>query len=570
MRRIGALGPGRRAGIAAAALGVVLLGRGAAADRSRPVPDPADEETIAHVLGRIGYGPRPGDVARVRAMGLVRYLELQLHPERIADTALEARLARFETLKLTSRDIAARSVLPAIAERRARRAPAADGRAPVSLPDEDKRAARADPTGRPSPAQLAARQVLDELAQQKLLRAVYSERQLQEVLVDFWFNHFNVFAGKGAVRVYLIEYERDVIRPRVFGKFRDLLGAVAESPAMLLYLDNWLNAASTDAATPSGLPLQRFGLSRWPRWPARGSAAAQGLPRPRERGLNENYARELLELHTLGVDGGYTQQDVVEVARALTGWTIAHPREGGGFRFDPRRHDDGAKVVLGHRIAPGGGKGDGDRVLDILARHPSTARLIAAKLVRRFVADDPPPTLVERAAARFRETDGDLREVVRTILTAPEFFAKAARRAKVKTPLEFVASALRATGADVTDPRPLARAVADLGMPLYLCQSPAGWADRADAWVSASALAGRLRFASMLAAGRLPGTRLDLAVIAGSGDEGRVQSGDAARHLVDTLFQGAVSQTTRATLGRAERLVTLVALALGAPEFQRR
>ena len=249
---------------------------------------------------------------------------------------------------------------------------------------------------------------------QKLLRAVYSERQLQEVLTDFWFNHFNVDVRKIDDRPVVVEYERDVIRPRVLGRFRDLLGATAKSPAMLFYLDNWLS---------------------------------------KDRGLNENYARELMELHTLGVDGGYTQADVVNVARAFTGWTMSKPHEATGFAFNDRMHDHGAKRVLGRTIKAGGGVEDGEQVLDLLARHPSTARFIATKLVRRFVADDPPPALVDRAARTFRRTDGDLREVMRTILTSPEFLAPAAYRAKVKSPFEYVVSLLRATSASVTNVR---------------------------------------------------------------------------------------------------------------------
>ena len=289
-----------------------------------------------------------------------------------------------------------------------------------------------------------------ELMEQKIIRAVSSERQLQEVLVDFWFNHFNISMRKGPlIQPFLTEYERDVVRPHVLGRFRDLLGAVAESPAMLLYLDNWL---SSDPDAPAALTRsfrhqRASGRSRadgrdgfqMPRVgfgdPRRG-ARMGGIPpvQPGQRdGVNEKYARELLELHTLGVDGGYTQHDVVEVARALTGWTIAPLLGGGGFHFEPRLHDDGEKQVLGQTIS-GHGKASGDEVLDLLARHPSTARFIATKLVSRFVTDDPPPALVERAAARFLETDGDLREVTRLILTSPDFFAAETQRAKVKTP----------------------------------------------------------------------------------------------------------------------------------------
>jgi uncharacterized protein (DUF1800 family) len=266
---------------------------------------------------------------------------------------------------------------------------------------------------------------------------------------------------------------------------------------MLFYLDNWQSAAPEGAST-TARPVQ----------PRRGAAAAPNRPR---RGLNENYARELLELHTLGVDGGYTQKDVEEVARAFTGWTIANPRQGGGFFFDPRRHDAGGKVVLGRRLAPGGGRDDGERVLDMLASHPATARHIATKLARRFISDDPPRSAIDRAAARFLETGGDIREVVRSVVTSAEFFSPQAHRAKVKTPFEFVVSAVRATAAEAASAQPVVQAARDLGMPLYGCQPPTGYADTAAAWVNAGALLGRMNFAVALAGGRLPGVVPDVA-----------------------------------------------------------
>ena len=318
------------------------------------------------------------------------------------------------------------------------------------------------------------------LEQEKLLRAVYSERQLEEVLVDFWFNHFNVFAGKGAVRNYLAEYERDAIRPYVLGSFRDMLGATARSPAMLFYLDNWLSSA-------------------------RGARGAN----QRSTGVNENYARELLELHTLGVDGGYTQQDVVNVARAFTGWSM-QPRRGTGFMFLPARHDRGEKIVLGHTIKAGGGIDDGERVLDIVAAHPSTAKHIATELAIRFVSDTPPPALVNRLAAKFTATRGDLREVMRALLSSAEFLSPEVYRVKVKTPFEFVVSALRATGADVRVALPLAKTLKDMGMQPYFCQPPTGYDDTAAAWVSAGALVSRMNFAVDLSKNAIRGVRVPL------------------------------------------------------------
>jgi uncharacterized protein (DUF1800 family) len=577
-----------------------------AADRPSAVPANPDTAAILHVLNRIGYGPRPGDVERVRAMGLASYIDQQLRPDRLADAGMSARLAGLDTLDMSAREIAERFFIPAAMERRERqRQRAADGE-PMAGSNPDAPDQRADPStlrqaqGRPEPgrgttssgspragsrgerergvagagggapaqeketmdspdmrergqAMLREREALAELGEQRMLRAVYSERQLNEVLVDFWFNHFNVFAGKGADRIYMMEYERDVIRTRVLGKFRDLLGAVAESPAMLFYLDNWMSADPKMAEKASAARGRRT-------MPRRRGLEAIAQRRP--TGLNENYARELLELHTLGVDGGYTQKDVVEVARAFTGWTIQNPRRGGSFRFEPRMHDDGEKIVLGQRIAPGGGKKDGERVLDIVAAHPSTARFIATKLARRFVADDPPAALVDRAAARFRDTDGDLRETLRAILTSPEFFAPAARRAKVKTPLEFVASAVRATGAEVDTSLPLLRSLRDLGMPLYMCQPPTGYGDTAEDWVNTGALLNRMNFAVALADGTMRGIRVNPDSLAARNAK------PAA--IADSLLGGQMSEATAATLAKTDDPAKLLALALGSPEFQRR
>jgi uncharacterized protein (DUF1800 family) len=338
----------------------------------------------------------------------------------------------------------------------------------------------------------------------------------------------------------------------VLGKFRDLLGATAKSPAMLFYLDNWLSAAPgtevgrADRQPPSPFrPGRRFG-----RPPSPTPGAPQGKKAP--KGLNENYGRELMELHTLGVDGGYTQKDVTEVARAFTGWTIDNPRRGGGFTFNPRLHDAGEKVVLGHVIKAGGGESDGEQVLDILAREPATARVIATKLARRFVSDTPPPALVDRAAARFRATDGDLREVTRTILTSPEFLAPESYRAKVKTPFEFVVSAARVVGADVQEALPLVRQLQQIGMPLYQCQPPTGYKDTADAWVNTGALVSRMNFALTLAGNKLRGVSV------------------ASLPTTDQILAGDLSESTRATIAKAGDAQQMTALTLGSPEFHRR
>jgi len=461
------------------------LAAAAAALGAKTAPLPATEEdaAIVHALNRLGYGPRPGDVDRVRALGLDKWIDEQLHPERIADPAVSARLASLPTLRLSTGDLTARYELPREARKeiQTRRAELAQAS------EEQMREARRDfmqkyrdrMDGTPQ-------QVVQELQSAKILRAVYSERQLDEVMADFWMNHFNVYAGKGPVRFMVGEYERDVIRPHAWGRFEDLLRATAESPAMLFYLDNWLSA------DPSAPPMG-FG----------------GRLRRGKRGLNENYAREIMELHTLGVDGGYTQKDVTEVARCFTGWTMRNPRQGQPrFFFNDRIHDRGDKVVLGHKIK-GGGKNEGDAVIHLLATQPATARFITYKLARRFVADEPPKALVDRAAETFRRTDGDIRAVVKTIVTSPEFASPAARAAKIKTPFEFVVSAVRASGAEVDDARGLAGRVASMGMPLYLQQPPTGYKDTADAWVSTSGLLARLNLALDLAGGRVRGVSTD-------------------------------------------------------------
>ena len=566
------------------------------------VPAHPDDKTIIHVLNRIGFGPRPGDVERIRAMGLQTYIEQQLHPDRIPDTGMAPRLASLETLSKSSREIAEEYLIPGQILRRQQQreqgqpaagTPPASAQQSGEMQNPEGRGSQQGTPGAPplspremrTPEQMQAaraeRTIMTDLSEQKVLRAAYSDRQLEEVMVDFWFNHFNVFAGKGATRGYLTEYERDAIRPHVFGKFRDLLGATAESPAMLFFLDNWQNSAPVDAqnmdARKRGAQAQgarrraqeaqtpfRPGARRPDApFPRPAQPGQQAAPNRRPRGINENYGRELMELHTLGVDGGYTQNDVQEVARAFTGWTIQNPRLGGGFVFEPRLHDDGEKLVLGHRIKPGGGKRDGEEVLDILAAHPSTARFIATKLARRFVSDTPPKPLIDRAAKRFHDTGGDIREVVRTIVTSPEFFSAEAYRAKVKTPLEFVVSAVRATGTETTSGLPLAAALRNLGMPLYMCQPPTGYADRADAWVNTGALLARMNFAVSLTSLRNRGGRAN----AGAMPADPATARDA---LVAGVLGGDLSAETTATIAKANQAPQAIALVLGSPEFQKR
>jgi uncharacterized protein (DUF1800 family) len=535
----------------AAAATVFLLWAGVGsmtAQRTGSVPANADDRTIHHVLNRLGYGARPGDVERVRKLGLAAYIEQQLHPDEVPDSAIDVRLAAFSTLSMSTSALADEYFIPA---RQAQRQQQLQQR--QQPPPENGMAGSGDMSAAPaaparSPQLMMARQsqatVMNELTQARLLRATLSERQLNEVLVDFWFNHFNVFVGKGQVREYLPEYERDVIRPRVFGSFRELLGAVAHSPAMLFYLDNWQSSAPNAQTQARRKQIQ---------------------PVRQARGLNENYGRELMELHTLGVDGGYTQKDVVDVARALTGWTIDRPQQAGGFIFRPEMHDKGEKTILGQRFPAGHGQDEGERVLDMLASHPSTARHIARKLAQRFVADEPPPALVDRAADVFMSTKGNLREVVRAIIISPEFFAPAAYRAKVKTPLEFVVSAARATGASIMNAQPMAQALrTQLGMPLYGCQPPTGYSDTADAWVNTGALLSRMNFAVQLVSGQARAMRVAVPTIPPDTSEA------SRERVLQTLLAGEASDTTKRTMARAETPEQMLALALGAPEFQRR
>lgn len=433
--------------------------------------DMPEPQQVEHALSRLTYGARPGEAERVRRLGLERWIALQLVPERLDDRRADSLLLAFRNLNAPTSQFT--SALRDVRE--AQRRQGGDSAAPAMTPP---RPPGTNPARRLNLA-------LAEVGAAKIVRAVVSERQLYEQMVDFWENHFSVFSGKGQTRIFIPAYDRDVIRPRALGSFRDLLGAVAKSPAMLFYLDNAQSVADSAHRTLRG---------------------ARFAPLRRGRGLNENYARELMELHTLGVDGGYTQNEVVDVARALTGWTI-DPREG-VFAFRPGAHDADVKVVLGRTLPAGRGMEDGEDVLDLLARHPSTARHIARKLAVRFVSDSPPPALVDRCAAVFTARDGDIRETLQCVITSSEFFSRSAYRAKVKTPLELVASAFRATGA-VPDATPRAlQQVARLGQPAFGRQTPDGWPDRGDEWINAGAMVNRVNFSLAVAAGRVPGVTL--------------------------------------------------------------
>ena len=624
--------------VATAGLLTVTVGP-VSAQRESAVPAKADAKTITHVLNRIGFGPRSGDVERVQAMGLAAYIDAQLHPDRVPNAAMDARLAEFETLTMDSRVLGEQFAAADQMRRQLQRQQAQQTPPPATTDPAMAGTPPVAPPRQPPPPELrmlqqTAQNITQQLMQAKLLRAAMSERQLEEVLVDFWFNHFNVFIGKGQVRQYLTYYEQNVIRPHVFGSFRDLLGATAHSPAMLFYLDNFQSASPNAPVIISPEMERRLSDPRLRPEQRRQLMLRLQTRQPQQRpqrGLNENYARELMELHTLGVDGGYTQKDVIEVARALTGWTIDQPRMGGSFLFRPQMHDAGEKVILGANFPKGGGQEEGERVLDMLAKHPNTARHISFKLAQRFVADEPPRALVERAAKKFLDTKGDLREVTRAIITSPEFFAAEAYRAKVKTPLEFVVSAIRGSGATIVNAQPLVQVMQQLGMPLYGCQPPTGYSMTADAWVNTGALLNRLNFAVALVnggqglgqggRGRLgqpgpPPSAPGQPGPPGPGQPGRYtvdairpgqvppprpnqpqggfgqplrpaqmarmplqldlmsfapDTSEATRErIIQTILTGQVAETTRQTLARAESPQQLVALALGSPEFQRR
>ncbi len=467
----------------------------------------SERQRALHALNRLGFGPRPGDVDKVLAIGVDAWIAKQLNPERIPDTVVTERLKSYPTLQMSDRDIVQKYYAPIVQLRRE-----AKGDQEMLKELREK-----------IPYDQRAQRVVEELVSQRIVRAVDSDRQLNEVMVDFWMNHFNVFLGKGIDRFLLTSYERDVIRPRVWGKFDDLLMATAKSPAMLFYLDN--------ARSMNGK-------------------------------LNENYAREIMELHTLGVDGGYTQKDVTELARVLTGWSIAMPREGGGFIFRKRLHDSGSKTVLGVRFAAGGGMEEGERMIHILAHHPATAHHVAQELCQRLVSDDPPKALVDRVAKTFLASDGDLRKSVKAVIDSPEFWDPGVYRAKVKSPFEYVVSAIRAVDARVDDPRPIARALQQIGEPLYGAQPPTGYSDKAEAWVNTGALMSRLNFALALAGNTLPGVRSDVAALVPE------PSVDA---LAAALIGGSLTDEIRKTIKAQKdaQLGTIAGLILGSPEFQR-
>src|SRR5205809_1605152 len=510
------------------------------------------QDSALHALNRLAYGPRPGDVPRVAAEGVMRWIDRQLSPDGIDDDRLAQREGRFDILRYERGDLAA-MYTAAQRERRERKLAAgqtADGSDSAGTQHAAPLPKQADPMS-PQSNRLA-----NEFADLAVVRAALSERQLYEVMVDFWTNHFNVYFAKGADPFLTPDYIDHTIRPRAMGKFQDLLIATARSPAMLFYLDNWESVAP-GASPPVPLSARR-----------RGGQGVRRMP----KGINENYARELLELHTLGVDGGYTQQDVIDVARIFTGWSIERPQQGGDFEFHDWAHDTGEKQVLGVRFQGGHDMDEGIRLLKLLANHPATMHHVSRKLCERFVNDDPPDGCVDDAVAAWKRSSGDIREVLRAIFHGPDFWAAENVRAKVKSPFEFVASAARAVGAEPdTSPR-LAQVVARLGEPLYLHVAPDGYPEREAAWVNSGALLDRMNAAVALASGKLPGVTVGLDSIVSAGDADQLIG-----VVNEKILSGTMSENTKQVLRRdlagigdpAQARALAVGLAIGGPEFQK-
>jgi uncharacterized protein (DUF1800 family) len=573
-----------------------------------PITELTEDEAILHAMNRLAYGPRPGDVEQVRRMGLEKWIEQQLHPESINDADLNLRLERYPTLAMSSKRLLEEFPHP---DQNAKQQGLSREQAKQQYEDQQKaKQQQAESqiivTGNDNldkaQQQLAKLQgpnrIIAELSMAKVDRAVYSNRQLQAVMEDFWFNHFNVFANKGDDKWFLTTYERDTIRPHAMGKFSELLLATAKSPAMLYFLDNYLSA--DPAAVARQEALKNFRRARYQGAFAGGSMPTPGTfpgpatsgpvpapnaaPKKPDRGLNENYGREVMELHTVGVDGGYTQQDVIQMAECLTGWTIHEPRKDPQFFFDEKIHDQAKKVVMGRAFNYGGEK-DGEEALKMLASQPATARFISTEIARHFVSDDPPAPLIARLAKSFTASNGDIRAVLRTMIYSPEFWSKDAYRAKVKTPFELVASTSRALNAESTITLPLSQWVGRMGEPLYLCQPPTGYSDKAETWVNTGALLNRLNFALAFAGDKMGGATVDLNPMLG--EEAAKDPSAALARSIQIFLDGQITPSTQATLearlkdpqilqARLDDPVKqvneglVVGLVLGTPEFQRR
>ncbi|HEU5411388.1 MAG TPA: DUF1800 domain-containing protein, partial [Candidatus Acidoferrales bacterium] len=545
------------------------------------------------------YGPRPGDVERIRKMGLEKWIDEQLSFTSGRDPALDAKLSKFKTLKMSSGELLAEFPPPKQAAKRSGTSAAEyrqEMEQEIRAKRQELRQQGMDPAQIQFQTMRGPQRIQAELDVATMDRAIYSERQLYEVMSNFWANHFNVNVNKGADRWLETDYVEKTIRPRAMGKFEDLLVATAKSPAMLFYLDNWLSAdpvAFQQMQAEIAARRRRFNglfmggmIPQGREFPQTSSAPGDRKlpPKQQDRGLNENYGREVMELHTIGVNGGYTQQDVIQMAECLTGWTIRAPRREPEFFFNDRIHDRSPKIVMGEKFNYGGMK-DGLEALHMLAASPATAKHISSQLAQHFVSDNPPPALVERMAEKFQSSGGDIRAVLRTMIYSPEFWSREAFRAKVKTPFELAVSAARALDAQTEVSPQLAQWVARMGQPLYQCEPPTGYADTKDVWVNAGALLNRLNFALALATNHMPGVQVDLAQLLGADADANSETA-LARSLEDFLG-GDVSAQTRATLEKQMSDPQIVqarlddpvkhvnegliaGLVLGAPEFQRR
>jgi uncharacterized protein (DUF1800 family) len=574
-----------------------------------PITELTEDEAILHAMNRLAYGPRPGDVDQVRQMGLEKWIEQQLHPESINDADLNLRLQRYPSLEMSSKRLLEEFPHP---DQNAKQ----QGLTKEQAKDQYEQQLKAKQqeaesqiivTGNDNldkaQQQLAKLQgpnrIIAELSMAKVDRAVYSNRQLEAVMEDFWFNHFNVFANKGDDKWLLTAYERDTIRPHAMGKFQDLLLATAKSPAMLYYLDNYLSA---DPAAVARMEAEKnFRRTRYQGAFAGGSLPTPGTfpgpatsgppaansvaaPKKPDRGLNENYGREVMELHTVGVDAGYTQQDVIQMAECLTGWSVHEPRKDPEFFFDEKIHGEGRKVVMGRTFNYGGEK-DGEEALKMLAGQPATAHFISLELAHHFVSDNPPASLVDRMAKSFTTSNGDIRVVLKSMIYSPEFWSKDAYRSKVKTPFELVASTSRALNAESTISLPLSQWVGRMGEPLYLCQPPTGYSDKAETWVNTGALLNRLNFALAFAGDKMGGATVDLNTMLG--EEASKDPSAALARSIQIFLDGQISPSTQETLearlkdpqilqARLDDPVKqvneglIVGLVLGTPEFQRR
>lgn len=553
----------------------------------------SEQQKISHVLNRLGFGARPGDIEKVKAIGIQKYIDQQLDPASIPDAALEAKVKNLDIFNLSTAELFAKypnpgALLQAIDRERGQPQAAQNGE---DMTEKDRQQRQAKLRELYAKYDLKpAQQLLPQITTNRVLRAVYSEKQLQEVMVDFWQNHFNVFSGKAAVRWYIPSYERDVLRKNALGNFKDLVVGTAQHPAMLFYLDNFESRTAAPAGNNQAQRLRQALNARGELRPQARERLKQQLrltdaeldqrvkalkdaPAAQQRnGINENYARELMELHTLGVDGGYAQKDIVEVAKAFTGWTIVDPRgyrraaagmingteeqrlariqrqagvpddaESGSFYFNQRWHESGAKMVLGQKIDEGGVR-DGLRVIDILVAHPSTAKFIAKKLAVKFVSDTPSEGFVNRVAEAFSKSKGDIRTTLRTLFSDKEFFAPETYRAKIKSPFELAVSSIRALGADTNGGPQMLAMLNKLGEVPYGYQAPTGYPDTAEDWVNTGALLERLNYSIALSSNQIAGTRVDLKQFAAK-DKASVLD-----KTVSLVLGGELSAGTRATL----------------------